>query len=351
MPPSGARHALAATRGVPTEQLTALRSAAGHVPLDAIADVLSAQPGRRMAIEDLNTIFGTSAPGASAKLAQAALQVAHLVPVPGERPVLVLDEKWRRPAAPHLGTGRHAHAARTLAGRITQIELQRHGAGAIERTRDRTPNFETRIDPKRGAWPTLPTCVATERAELRQRALGAGREAVAARRRRGGAPRGQAHAQHARESISEVRRAVDAALDAPAPHRTAKAATATAARAARPTAMELHVARLLLESAPDGLLPSAQLDAIASEPAARARLEVVLDAVARRVAHPKTGEECFAAAETDVGAAAEAPGPAEASAPAEAPIAEAPAEAEAEVEADAEEAGNAAEPVGGLPGL
>ena len=338
MPPPGARHALAATRGVPTEQLTALRSAAGHVPLDAIADVLSAQPGRRMAIEDLNTIFGTSAPGASAKLAQAALQVAHLVPVPGERPVLVLDEKWRRPAAPHLGTGRHAHAARTLAGRITQIELQRHGAGAIERTRDRTPNFKTRIDPKRGAWPTLPTCVATERAELRQRALGAGREAVAARRRRG-APRGQAHAQHARESISEVRRAVDAALDAPAPHRTTKAATATAARAARPTAMELHVARLLLESAPDGLLPSAQLDAIASEPAARARLEVVLDAVARRVAHPKTGEECFAAAE--VGAAAEASAPA-----AEAPIAEAPAEAE--FEAEAEEA--AAEPVGGLPG-
>ena len=130
--------------------------------------------------------------------------------------MLVLDEKWRRPAAPHLGTGRHAHAARTLAGRITQIELQRHGAA---RERDRTPNFETRIDPKRGAWPTLPTCVATERAELRQRALGAGREAVAARRRRGGAPRGQAHAQHARESISEVRRAVDAALDAPAPHR------------------------------------------------------------------------------------------------------------------------------------
>ena len=344
MPPPGARHALAATRGVPTEQLTALRSAAGHVPLDAIADVLSAQPGRRMAIEDLNTIFGTSAPGASAKLAQAALQVANLVPVPGERPVLVLDEKWRRPAAPHLGTGRHAHAARTLAGRITQIELQRHGAGAIER--DRTPNFETRIDPKRGAWPTLPTCVATERAELRQRALGAGREAVAARRRRGGAPRGQAHAQHARESISEVRRAVDAALDAPAPHRTTKAAAATAARAARPTAMELHVARLLLESAPDGLLPSAQLDAIASEPAARARLEVVLDAVARRVAHPKTGEECFAAAETDVGAAAEASAPA-----AEAPIAEAPAEAEAEFEAEAEEAGNAAEPVGGLPGL
>ena len=341
MPPPGARHALAATRGVPTEQLTALRSAAGHVPLDAIADVLAAQPGRRMAIEDLNTIFGTSAPGASAKLAQAALQVAHLVPVPGERPVLVLDEKWRRPVAPHLGTGRHAHAARTLAGRITQIELQRHGAGAIERTRDRTPNFETRIDPKRGAWPTLPTCVATERAELRQRALGAGREAVAARRRRGGAPRGQAHAQHARESISEVRRAVDAALDAPAPHRTTKAATATAARAARPTAMELHVARLLLESAPDGLLPSAQLDAIASEPAARARLEAVLDAVARRVAHPKTGEECFAAA--DVGAAAEASAPA-----AEAPIAEAPAEAEAEFEAEAEET---AEPVGGLPGV
>ena len=145
-----------------------------------------------MAIEDLNTIFGTSAPGASAKLAQAALQVAHLVPVPGERPVLVLDEKWRRPAAPHLGTGRHAHAARTLAGRITQIELQRHGAASGF---DRTPNFETRIDPKRGAWPTLPTCVATERAELRQRALGAGREAVAARRRRGGAPRGQAHAR------------------------------------------------------------------------------------------------------------------------------------------------------------
>ena len=99
--------------------------------------------------------------------------------------------------------------------------------------------------------------------------------------------------------------------------------------------MELHVARLLLESAPDGLLPSAQLDAIASEPAARARLEVVLDAVARRVAHPKSGEECFAAAET---AAAEAPA-------AEAPIAEAPAEFEAE------EAGNAAEPVGGLPGV
>ena len=144
MPPPGARHALAATRGVPTEQLTALRSAAGHVPLDAIADVLSAQPGRRMAIDDLNTVFGTSAPGASAKLAQAALQVAHLVPVPGERPVLVLDEKWRRPASPHLGTGRHAHAARTLAGRITQIELQRHGAGASV---DRTPNFETRIDP------------------------------------------------------------------------------------------------------------------------------------------------------------------------------------------------------------
>ena len=296
MPAPGARHALAATRGIPTEQLTALRSAAGHVPLDAIADVLSAQPGRRMAIEDLNTIFGTSAPGASAKLAQAALQVAHLVPVPGERPVLVLDEKWRRRRAAS-GRGRR-HAARTLAGRITQIELQRHGAGASV---DRTPNFETRIDPKRGAWPTLPTCVATERAELRQRAVGAGREAVAARRRRGGAPRGQAHAQHARESISEVRRAVDAALDAPAPHRTTKAATATAARAARPTAMELHVARLLLESAPDGLLPSAQLDAIASEPAARARLEVVLDAVARRVAHPKTGEECFAAAE--VGAA------------------------------------------------
>ena len=104
--------------------------------------------------------------------------------------------------------------------------------------------------------------------------------------------------------------------------------------------MELHVARLLLESAPDGLLPSAQLDAIASEPAARARLEAVLDAVARRVAHPKTGEECFAA---DVGAAAEAPA-------AEAPIAEAPAEAEAEFEAEAEEAGSAAEPVGGLPG-
>ena len=107
--------------------------------------------------------------------------------------------------------------------------------------------------------------------------------------------------------------------------------------------MELHVARLLLESAPDGLLPSAQLDAIASEPAARARLEVVLDAVARRVAHPKTGEECFAAAETDVGAAAEASAPA-----AEAPIAEAPAEAEAEFEAEAEET---AEPVGGLPGV
>ena len=103
--------------------------------------------------------------------------------------------------------------------------------------------------------------------------------------------------------------------------------------------MELHVARLLLESAPDGLLPSAQLDAIASEPAARARLEVVLDAVARRVAHPKTGEECFAAA--DVGAAAEASA-------AEAPIAEAPAEAEAEFEAEAEET---AEPVGGLPGV
>jgi hypothetical protein len=111
--------------------------------------------------------------------------------------------------------------------------------------------------------------------------------------------------------------------------------------------MELHVARLLLESAPDGLLPSAQLDAIASEPAARARLEAVLDAVARRVAHPKTGEECFAAAETDVGAAAEAPGSAEAPGPAaEVPIAEAPAEAE--FEAEAEEA--AAEPVGGLPG-
>ena len=76
------------------------------MPLDAIADVLSAQPGRRMAIEDLNTVFGTSAPGASAKLAQAALQVAHLVPVPGERPVLVLDEKWRR------GARRPAPAAR-----------------------------------------------------------------------------------------------------------------------------------------------------------------------------------------------------------------------------------------------
>ena len=48
-------------------ELAALRSAAGHVPLDAIADVLSAQPGRRMAIEDLNTVFGTSAPGASAR--------------------------------------------------------------------------------------------------------------------------------------------------------------------------------------------------------------------------------------------------------------------------------------------
>ena len=35
MPAPGARHALAATRGIPTEQLTALRSAAGHVPLDA----------------------------------------------------------------------------------------------------------------------------------------------------------------------------------------------------------------------------------------------------------------------------------------------------------------------------
>ena len=58
-------------------------------------------------------------------------------------------------------------------------------------------------------------------------------------------------------------------------------------------------------------------------------------------------EECFAAAETDVGAAAEAPA-AEVPA-AKAPIAEAPAEAEAE--AEVEEAGNAAEPVGGLPGL
>ena len=287
MPPPGARHALAATRGVPTEQLTALRSAAGHVPLDAIADVLSAQPGRRMAIDDLNTVFGTSAPGASAKLAQAALQVAHLVPVPGERPVLVLDEKWRR-----LASAPTRVAARMAADARWAHHADRAAAPRRRRER-RSHDFETRIDPS-GAWPTLPTCVAAERAELRQRALV--RDARPSPRGAGAAPRGQAHAQHARESISEVRRAVDAALDAPAPHRTTKAATATAARAARPTAMGSRRA-----SAPGvGAGRATAVDATGRRPPSppRARLEVVLDAVARRVAHPKTGEECFAAAET-----------------------------------------------------
>ena len=261
--------------------------------------------------------------------------------------MLVLDEEVAPPsgAAPRHGSPR----ARGADARWPhhQIELQRHGAGAIERTRDRTPNFETRIDPKRGAWPTLPTRVATERAELRHARWV--RDARPSPRGAGAAARRAAGPRAARSRIDlEVRRAVDAALDAPAPHRTTKAATATAARAARPTAMELHVARLLLESAPDGLLPSAQLDAIASEPAARARLEVVLDAVARRVAHPKTGEECFGSGDR---CWRRRRGASRRGAAAKAPIAEAPAEAEAEFEAEAEEAGSAAEPVGGLPGL
>ena len=246
--------------------------------------------------------------------------------------MLVLDEKWRRPAAPHLGTGRHAHAARTLAGRITQIELQRHGAGAI--ARDRTPNFETRIDPKRGAWPTLPTCASPPSApscgsarwvrDARPSLRGAGaaarragrptRSTLANRSLRCAArstPRSTRPRRIGRRRLRRRRRRRGAA-DGDGASRRASAPGVGAGRAAAVGAA----------------------DAIASEPAARARLEVVLDAVARRVAHPKTGEECFAAAETDVGAAAEAPGPAAEASAAEAPIAEAPAEADAEAEAE-----------------